>query len=194
MSPQVQSADSLRIECDMDTSKMGVLVSLGGIIMLFVTFLATFSAMVAKELATINLNGDTIIVAGVTTLLLILSSLMFHSSYNRWNVRNGTTNFNYLYASAFFGIVFLFGQIKLWLMFVGIGFTSNGNVLAGMVYLIGAVHAVHLIVGLSILCWLGYQLKNNRQVKSVRYQMIGWFWHFLTVLWCIIFVFFIIIL
>ena len=50
MSPQVQSSDLLQIECDYETSKMGVLISFGGIIMLFVTFLASFSAMVAKEL------------------------------------------------------------------------------------------------------------------------------------------------
>jgi heme/copper-type cytochrome/quinol oxidase subunit 3 len=79
-------------------------------------------------------------------------------------------------------------------MIVGEGFTSHGNVLAGMVYLIGGVHAVHLIAGLTVLGWLWYQLIQSRQVKPVRYQMIGWFWHFLTALWCIIFVFFLIIL
>jgi len=63
-----------------------------------------------------------------------------------------------------------------------------------MVYLIGSVHAVHLIVGLTVLGWLIYQLKMPRKIKLVRYQLIGWFWHFLTVLWCIIFSFFLIVL
>jgi len=149
---------------------------------------------VAKELAYIKIDGATIFVAGVTSIILIMSSVMFHKSHSLWKKNKEATISNYFYVSIIFGIVFLIGQINLWKMIVNAGFTSHSNVLAGMVYLIGGVHAVHLIAGLSVLGWLWYQLIQSRQVKPVRYQLIGWFWHFLTALWCIIFIFFVIIL
>ena len=194
MSPQVQSPDLLQIECDYETSKMGALVTFGGIIMLFITFLATFSSMVAKELAYITLNETPIIIGGISSIILIISSVMFHLSYRQWKMNSQTRISIYLMASVGLGIVFLLGQINLWQMLVAEGLTSRGNVLAGMVYLIGSVHAVRLIVGLTVLGWLIYQLKMPRKIKLVRYQLIGWFWHFLTVLWCIIFSFFLIVL
>jgi len=194
MSAAPGPADLIQIECDQETSKLGVLIAFGGIIMLFVTFLTSFSSMLIKELAYIKLDTIIQIVASVSTTILIISSIMFNYAYRQWQKNNTADSLLYLASSAILGVLFLIGQISLWQMLVNDGLTSSGNVLAGMVYLIGGTHAVHLVTGLVILGWLWFQVKKRYKVKPVRYQLIGWFWHFLTVLWCLIFVFFLIIL
>ncbi len=180
MSPQVHATP---IHCDEDTSKLGLLVGFGGITMLFITFMATFGSMVAKELSYIKLDGMSQVVTVGIASLLIISSLLFESSYRGWRLRQSTDSPHFMMASFLAGLIFLFGQITLWQMLVEKGLTSHNNVLAGMVYLMAGAHAFHLITGLTLVAWLWFKMKMKKSIKPLRFRLIGWYWHFLTALW-----------
>jgi len=36
---------------------------------------------------------------------------------------------------------------------------------------------------MGFLIWLFYQILNENRLKMIRFRLIGWYWHFLTILW-----------
>ncbi|MDP6339783.1 MAG: hypothetical protein QF842_05595 [Candidatus Marinimicrobia bacterium] len=177
---------------DEKTSSLGLIVGFVAITMLFITFLATFSSMMLKELQYIHIDLMTKMIAVGITSVLVISSLLFAISHRQWLSGKKKESSFYLASSMALGIVFLFGQISYWQLLVKQGLSGLNNVLVGMVYLMAGAHAIHLIAGLVFLAWLWLQLNKGGELKEVRYRLIGWFWHYLSALWTVILLYLII--
>jgi len=52
--------------------------------------------------------------------------------------------------------------------------------------LIGGVHAAHIVSGMGILLWLFFRAMLEKRLKIIRFRLIGWYWHFLTILWFVV--------
>ncbi len=174
------------IQCDENTSKLGIIILLGSITMLFITFLSTFGAMVAKELSYIKLSGTHQAIVVGNACLMIVSSLLFDSGFRQWQGTKSTRSHRFILSSHILGLVFLFGQITIWQILVSDGLQSGTNVLAGMTYLMAGAHGVHLLTGLVFVAWVWVQLYRGIPIKPLRFRLIGWYWHFLTGLWIIL--------
>mgnify|MGYP002725591708 CR=1 FL=1 len=172
-----------KIEVDSGSSKLGIIVTFGAITMLFVTLLASAGSMIIQDLGHIYLTTFNKIVVFAIASLLILSSIFFESSFNCWKSGETKDARWYLVSSIITALIFIFGQLMLYQQLVIKGFTASTNVVAGMIYLIGGMHAIHLLSGMGFLIWLLYQILNENRLKMIRFRLIGWYWHFLTILW-----------
>lgn len=183
-----------RIEVDPETSKLGLLISFGSIIMLFITLMATLMTMVIKDLDLIQIDGSIQFVGVGISMLLVISSVFYQMSINAWKNTSLQSSQWYLVFSAVFGILFLAGQIRLWFILNQMDLTIHNHVLAGMVYMIAGMHGFHIIAGLILLSILLYQMFNQIKINERRFRFVGWFWHFLTILWLTILSIFLIVL
>ena len=90
------------------------------------------------------------------------------------------------------GFAFLAGQWLAWGDMVDEGlFFSGGNVATSFLYVITAVHAVHLVGGVFYLLYvLISSLRTRVHSKNMlNMEMCTTFWHFLGVLWIYLYVF-----
>jgi cytochrome c oxidase subunit 3 len=98
-------------------------------------------------------------------------------------------NFPWLGVTVVLGFGFLVGQWMAWGELKARGFFVNTNPDSSFVYLLTAVHAVHLAGGIVALLWAGISSLQHRAIDGRRIvvDVAAWYWHFMAVLWIYVF-------
>ena len=83
------------------------------------------------------------------------------------------------------GLLFLAGQLQAWRMLAQRGFYMATNPSSSFTYLLTGTHAVHLAGGIVALLWVGLLSwrKQGAEQRSIRIEMLAWYWHFMGLLW-----------
>ena len=99
-------------------------------------------------------------------------------------------HFPWLGATVLLGLGFLAGQWLAWGELEAHGFFVNTNANSSFVYLLTAVHAVHLAGGIVALLWAEAISMLHRPIEERRIvvDVTAWYWHFMAVLWVYVFV------
>jgi cytochrome c oxidase subunit 3/cytochrome o ubiquinol oxidase subunit 3 len=125
----------------------------------------------------------------VSSFILLMSSLtmvLAVSSAQRKDDRN--TNL-WLTITALLGATFVGGQVYEFTAFYreGLGFTTS--LFGSSFYALTGFHGVHVSVGIIMLIALVGMLRNNRIPgdKAEVVELIGLYWHFVDIIWIIIF-------
>lgn len=123
------------------------------------------------------------------TVLLVASSLAFHLTQRaadraQWdNAKVG------LFAAASFALLFLLGQLLVWRQMTAAGYLVAGNPGNAFLYLIIALHGLHLGGGLVALGRNARRLWHAEEVGRERVfaglQLCAVYWHFLLVVWLV---------
>lgn len=111
------------------------------------------------------------------------------------------------------GVTFLLGLFFLFFQFIGFGqlyeqgIGVEGNVVSvSLFYILSGIHIVHLVFALSIVALLYFfTLKNSKDPVKVlllitnpynelKYSLIATLWHYLGVIWLMVFFYFLIVL
>lgn len=99
----------------------------------------------------------------------------------------------YFVATTILGGVFIASQLLVWIALVSRGFYMSGNPYAGFFYILTAAHAIHVLGGVvalgSILLRTWYPTSNSQE-SLYRHNLatsVGWYWHFMGVLWVALF-------
>jgi cytochrome c oxidase subunit 3 len=129
----------------------------------------------------------------VSTVIIIISSVTYE--FGKGNIFAGRQlqARNWLVITTVLGAIFIASQFIAWLELVARGVYMTGNPYAGFFYILTAAHAAHVIGGMSA---LGYvvlkawqptdneiELKKRQSAANVS----GIFWHFLDILWIVLF-------
>ena len=130
-----------------------------------------------------------------STILLVISSVTIHCAKLFLTKQNGKSkSLNFLWATFFLGIAFLFFQFIGFNDFIKQGYYFAGaqsNVTTSFIYVLAFVHILHLIAGLIVLSVLIYKTSNNKyQDSNLGFSLGVTFWHFLDLLWLYLFLFF----
>ncbi len=90
------------------------------------------------------------------------------------------------------GLGFLAGQLYLWRSLSGAGFHLRGGTSSSFVYMLTAMHGLHLCGGLLALIFASVAELINRPVESRRIvvDVASWYWHCMTALWIYILILF----
>lgn len=130
----------------------------------------------------------------ISTGLIIASSITYEIFRKNLNSDRQAQAKNWLMITCTLGSMFISSQLFAWMQLVRMGIYVQSNQYAGFFYIITAVHAIHVIGGISGLIYLLSQVWNQTtsQVLIARRRAtttsIGWYWHFMGVLWVILFI------
>jgi len=102
------------------------------------------------------------------------------------------SRFPWLSLTTLLGFLFLAGQLDVWRNFSARGFHMTGGTSTSFVYVLTAMHGVHLAGGVIALISANVAALLHRSIDSRRIviDIASWYWHCMTVLWLYILVMF----
>lgn len=91
--------------------------------------------------------------------------------------------------AVFFTVMFLVAQLDLWMHLQAMGFSIDSNPANSYFYLLTGVHGLHLMGGMMVLLNVVFRVwyDNSPQSLSAPLQLCTTYWHFLLVVWLVLF-------
>ena len=153
----------------------------------------TFDLVVASPSSDWVIGGSGIVgYFLISTVIIILSSFLLF--FIKPLLKKGKSVFSLVFIVLILGILFSYFQIKGWqqLTIDGVYLTGAGSNVAGsFLYILTLTHLLHLVGGLVGLCIS--TIKSKQNLYSINnylgLELISIYWHFLTILWVILFAF-----
>lgn len=101
-------------------------------------------------------------------------------------------HFPWLALTSVLGVMFLAGQLLLWRQLSARGFHLAGGTSSSFIYILTAMHGLHLAGGVLALISANVAAVMNRPVETRRIvvDISSWYWHCMTGLWVYILVLF----
>jgi cytochrome c oxidase subunit III len=170
--------------------KFALLVACGSIMMMFA---AWTSAYLVRKAAGNWLEFQLPPAFVLSTVVILLSSLTLHASYQSF-LKGQEKPYRYLLlATLALGFVFLFCQYRGWTALSQMGIEIGTNPSGSFVYVLSYVHAAHIVGGLAVLgvaCLHAFAQKLNPSPKrKLRFELTFIYWHFVDLLWVYLFLF-----
>jgi heme/copper-type cytochrome/quinol oxidase subunit 3 len=125
----------------------------------------------------------------LSSFVLLMSSLtmvLALSAVRRGDQRNGRI---WLLTTAFLGMVFIGGQVYEFSIFRAEGLGYSTNTWTSAFYTLTGFHGVHVSVGILMLLGtvFGTRKSGLGAEKSENVEIVGLYWHFVDIVWVIIF-------
>ena len=124
-----------------------------------------------------------------TSFVLLMSSLTMVMSVSAAKRKDERGTRLWLTVTALLGGLFLAGQVYEFTVFYreGLGYTTS--LFSSSFFTLTGFHGVHVGVGIIMLLSLVAMLARNRIIgdKAETVEMIGLYWHFVDVVWIVIF-------
>ena len=175
----------------LSNEKLGMWIFLGSECMLFGGLISTFLLLRSKPV----LRGPEVAdlydipFTSVSSFVLLMSSLtmvLALAGIQRGDHRRART---WLLTTALLGSVFVSGQVYEFTVFYreGLGFTTNLQ--SSALYVLTGFHGVHVTIGILMLVSLYViSLRGNLPTeRSETVEIVGLYWHFVDVVWILIF-------
>jgi heme/copper-type cytochrome/quinol oxidase subunit 3 len=174
-----------------DNKKLGMWAFLGSEVMLFTGLIATYLVFRGKSLAgpfPHELFADPTIVA-FNTLVLLCSSLTMVLALD--GVERGLRRkfFTFILLTAALGAVFLSVQVYEYSKLIEEGLGLGVNMFGASFFTLTGFHGAHVTVGvllLSITALRGWKYGFTKEYH-LGVEMIGLYWHFVDLVWVVIF-------
>ena len=138
----------------------------------------------------------------ISTILLLISGYTI-SKTNRYYKKDNLIKLKkYLLYTILLGVGFVLSQLGGWYEISGQGISFRGLATGTYIYLISALHAVHLIGGFIFLSFLFFKTQQaaNDPIRTLLYirnpfvrqqiRMLGIYWHFMDALWVFLYLVF----
>ena len=120
----------------------------------------------------------------LSTGLIVLSSVTFETARRVFRLGRPRLALRFLLATAALGLAFLAAQVDAWRQLVKEGAYLMENPHGAFFYIFTGLHAAHLLGGLiALFVLILRRQKRRREVVDVA----AYYWHFLGVLWVILF-------
>ena len=125
----------------------------------------------------------------VSSFVLLMSSLTMVLALNAIQRGDHRRLRVWLLATALLGMTFLGGQVFEFTVFVNEGLTLDRNLFGSTFFVLTGFHGAHVSVGVLMLMVLfGMSLAGRLPTsQSERVELIGLYWHFVDIVWIVIF-------
>jgi heme/copper-type cytochrome/quinol oxidase subunit 3 len=125
----------------------------------------------------------------VSSFVLLMSSLtmvLALSSFQKGDERRARV---WLIATALLGMTFISGQVYEFTTFVEEGLTLHTNVASTAFFVLTGFHGAHVTIGILMLLSLWAMNREGRlpPSKSEAVELVGLYWHFVDIVWIVIF-------
>jgi cytochrome c oxidase subunit 3/cytochrome o ubiquinol oxidase subunit 3 len=173
----------------LDNRKLAMWSFLGSEFLFFGAFLSAYILYIDTTNRGPGIEIFDIPFTSVSSFVLLMSSLtmvLAHNSHVRGDMRAMRL---WVLATAGQGMVFLGGQVYEFTVFSREGLDLTQSPFASSFYFLAGFHGLHVFVGVLMLLGL-YSLSLTGKIKvgqDVKTEMIGLYWHFVDIIWVILF-------
>ena len=125
----------------------------------------------------------------VSSFVLLMSSLTMVLALAAIQRGDNRATRAWLIATATLGMVFVGGQVYEFTVFVDEGLTLKTNLFGTTFFVLTGFHGAHVTVGIMMLLTLAVRSMQGKltQENALNVEMIGLYWHFVDVVWIVIF-------
>jgi cytochrome c oxidase subunit III len=196
-------------------ARMGLAVAMTPILMLFISFTAVY--LIRRGFLSLDVSNAAYIRTWIPvrlpwTLLLANTAVLIASSITIDLARREITreaalasvqsipgvslgderHFPWIALTTVLGLVFLAGQLFVWSKLSARGFHLTGGTSSSFIYILTAMHGLHLAGGILALMCANVAAVLHRPVETRRIvvDITSWYWHCMTGLWIYILVLF----
>ena len=175
-------------EGDKVISSVAMVVALVSFGMLFLTLMMSFALyrFTAPVWPPAGMEKPSLLMPMISTFLIALSSLAYFSFQKK--AAKGLINKPALSMTLILGVAFMVSQAIFWSQLKSHGIYVSSGIFASVMYAFTWIHAAHIVLALGLLAWLYVGLSNPDKMTAVKIDSIGKFWHFLGIVWLIMFV------
>lgn len=125
---------------------------------------------------------------GVNTFFLLLSAATIYLVNSKLINKNLPAAKKLMVATIFLGLTFLFIQGSEWVKLLNFGLTTRSGLYGAFFYTIIGAHALHVLVGISVLFYLLFSFKSQPLEEiSVRVKVGGLYWYFVVGIWPVLY-------
>jgi len=172
------------------TAWVGMVVFLGSWAMMFAALFFSYALLRlgAPVWPPIDVERLPLVLPGVNTAILIVSSVTLQRGIVE--LRRGRVLMPWLLATLALGVAFMALQWVVWSSLWAGGFQISSGRYGSMFYLLTIFHGLHVVVGIGLLLALlplGLQ-RLDADRPPARVRLTAMFWHFVDVVWALIFV------
>ena len=181
---------SHRTSLGLDNRKMAFWAFIGSECLLFGSLIATY--LVYKGRSVVGRYPHDVLnipFTSISTFDLLMSSLMMVlalAAVQRNDMRWAKV---WLFSTALLGIFFLCGQVYEFTSFVHEGLTLQRNLFGATFFVLTGTHGAHVSVGVLWLLTLWYRALRGKltAANAMTVEITGLYWHFVDVIWIVIF-------
>jgi heme/copper-type cytochrome/quinol oxidase subunit 3 len=125
----------------------------------------------------------------VSSFVLLMSSLTMVLALNAIQRGDHRKLRAWLLATALLGITFVGGQVFEFTVFIREGLTLSRNLFGSSFFVLTGFHGAHVTVGILMLLTLFGQSLAGRlpTERALRVELVGLYWHFVDIVWIVIF-------
>jgi cytochrome c oxidase subunit 3 len=201
------NSDSPLFETRLRRARLGLVVGLTGIAMIFISFTSAY--IVRQGLPTLDPRSNVLLhdwfpvplprLLLINTLVLLISSVTMELA-RRQTARKvalaqltsvpgvsveAKEGISWLALTVVLGLSFLTGQWMAWRELAASGFYVSSSPSSSFVYLLTGMHGVHLLGGVVALLIAGFAsvLRRTADSQFILVDVTGWYWHFMALLW-----------
>jgi cytochrome c oxidase subunit 1 len=177
-------------QAGVDHRKLGMWTFLGSECMFFGTLIASYLAYRGRSVTgpapheVLNIPITT-----VSTFDLLMSSLLMVLALAAVQRDDRVQARLWLGGTAFFGLIFLGFQAFEFISFVHEGLTLQQNLFGSTFFVLTGIHGAHVGLGVIwLLALLVLDLRGHLQARdAIKVEIAGLYWHFVDVVWIVIF-------
>ena len=189
-------------------ARMGLAVAMTPILMLFISFTAVY--LIRRGFLSLDVTNAAYIRTWIPvhlpwTLLLVNTGVLIVSSITIDLARREITreaalapvrsipgislgderHFPWLSVTTVLGLMFLAGQLFVWSKLSARGFHLTGGTSSSFIYILTAMHGLHLAGGiLALICAnVAAVLRRPVETRRIVVDITSWYWHCMTGLW-----------
>jgi heme/copper-type cytochrome/quinol oxidase subunit 3 len=185
-----QHDSGLEIPQGFDNQKLGIWILIGSEVVFFSALIVTYIVLRGRSIAgPLPRQVLDIPLTAVNTFVLICSSLTMVSALAA--IRTGFVRRLQLFlvATMVLGLAFLSGQVYEFTSLARHGLSLSINLFGASFFTLTGFHGAHVLAGVI---WLSFVLARSlrggiTQQKHGSVELVGLYWHFVDLVWIIIF-------
>jgi heme/copper-type cytochrome/quinol oxidase subunit 3 len=174
----------------LDNRKLGMWAFLGSECLFFGSLISTYLLYRGRsEVGPFPEDVYDIPFTSVSSFVLLMSSLTMVLALHALQREDQRRSRVWLLATALLGMTFLGGQVYEFTVFVREGVTITRNLFGSSFFVLTGFHGAHVTVGVLMLLTLFGQSLVGRlpPSRAERVELVGLYWHFVDIVWIVIF-------
>jgi cytochrome c oxidase subunit 3 len=173
------------------TNRVGMILVLSSWAMMFGALFYSYGLLRIRAVAWPPAGTPELPLVIPTAITVLLGLSAWAVEFSRKALAEGRTVLfrRLVMAAIVLGVLFLALQSQVWVDVWAAGLQLDTDRYGSLFYFLTAFHAIHVIAGLGVLCWMFWTAPrlDTALARHMRAQFSAWFWHFVGAVWVIIY-------